>query len=53
MTERLALGFGLQFDDLYRRDGLVRLDGCFVDALDHPVGVVWTGRFADHSGTRV
>ncbi|MET0633299.1 MAG: FAD-dependent oxidoreductase [Xanthobacteraceae bacterium] len=33
MTERLALGFGLQFDDLYRRDGLVRLDGCFVDAL--------------------
>jgi NADPH-dependent glutamate synthase beta subunit-like oxidoreductase/NAD(P)H-flavin reductase len=33
MTERLALGFGLQFDDLYRRDGLIRLDGCFVDAL--------------------
>jgi NADPH-dependent glutamate synthase beta subunit-like oxidoreductase/NAD(P)H-flavin reductase len=33
MTERLALGFGLRFDDLYRRDGLVRLDGCFVDAL--------------------
>ena len=33
MTERLALGFGLRFEDLYRRDGLVRLDGQFVDAL--------------------
>src|SRR6266540_998677 len=33
MTESLTLGFGLQFDDLYRRDGLVRLDDCFVDAL--------------------
>ena len=28
MTERVALGFGLRFEDLYRRDGLVRLDGC-------------------------
>jgi NADPH-dependent glutamate synthase beta subunit-like oxidoreductase/NAD(P)H-flavin reductase len=31
MTENLALGFALRFDDLYGRDGLVRLDGCFVD----------------------
>ena len=38
MAERLALGFGLRFEDLYRRDGLVRLDGRFVDALKsrHP-----------------
>ena len=27
MTESLTLGFGLKFEDLYRRDGLVRLDG--------------------------
>jgi len=33
MTEELNLGFGLRFADLYRRDGLVRLDGAFVDAL--------------------
>jgi NADPH-dependent glutamate synthase beta subunit-like oxidoreductase/NAD(P)H-flavin reductase len=33
MTENLLLGFGLRFDDLYRRDGLVRLDGCFVDFI--------------------
>src|SRR5947209_259286 len=33
MTTSLALGFGLTFDDLYRRDGLVRLDGAFVDVL--------------------
>jgi NADPH-dependent glutamate synthase beta subunit-like oxidoreductase/NAD(P)H-flavin reductase len=33
MTEELALGFGLRFADLYRRDGLARLDGAFVDAL--------------------
>ncbi|HEY6995050.1 MAG TPA: pyridine nucleotide-disulfide oxidoreductase, partial [Xanthobacteraceae bacterium] len=38
MTERLTLGFGLRFEDLYHRDGLVRLDACFVDALEarHP-----------------
>src|SRR2546425_6730674 len=33
MTTSVALGFGLTFDDLYRRDGLVRLDGAFVDVL--------------------
>ena len=33
MTEDLILGFGLRFDDLYGRDGLVRLDACFVDFL--------------------
>ena len=29
----LALGFGLTFADLYDRDGLVRLDACFVSFL--------------------
>ena len=33
MAERLALGFGLAFEDLYRRDGLARLDGVFIEAL--------------------
>src|SRR5262245_58450993 len=33
MTQRLTLGFGLRFEELYCRDGLVRLDACFVDAL--------------------
>ncbi len=33
MTENLTLAFGLSFADLYRRGGLVRLDGCFVDFL--------------------
>jgi hypothetical protein len=33
MTDSLTLGFGLGFEDLYRREGLVRLDGCFVDFL--------------------
>ena len=33
MTEDLTLGFDLRFEDLYRRDGLVRLDRCFVEAL--------------------
>jgi NADPH-dependent glutamate synthase beta subunit-like oxidoreductase/NAD(P)H-flavin reductase len=33
MTESLSLAFDLKLADLYRRDGLVRLDGCFVDAL--------------------
>jgi NADPH-dependent glutamate synthase beta subunit-like oxidoreductase/NAD(P)H-flavin reductase len=33
MTEDLTLGFDLRFGDLYRRDGLVRLDRCFVDVL--------------------
>jgi hypothetical protein len=32
MTD-LALGFGLSFEDLYRRDGLVRLDRAFVAHL--------------------
>jgi hypothetical protein len=31
MTERLTLGFGLRFEDLYRRDGFVSLDACFVE----------------------
>jgi NADPH-dependent glutamate synthase beta subunit-like oxidoreductase/NAD(P)H-flavin reductase len=33
MTERLDLGFGLQFADLYSRDGLAQIDRRFVDAL--------------------
>jgi NADPH-dependent glutamate synthase beta subunit-like oxidoreductase/NAD(P)H-flavin reductase len=35
MTEQLTpdLGFGPRFEDLYRRDGLARIDACFVDAL--------------------
>ena len=33
MTESLTLGFDLRFADLYGRDGLVRLDGHFVDFL--------------------
>jgi NADPH-dependent glutamate synthase beta subunit-like oxidoreductase/NAD(P)H-flavin reductase len=37
-TESLTLGFDLRFEDLYRRDGLLRLDRCFVDFLQrrHP-----------------
>ncbi len=34
MTEALFLGFGLRFEDLYCRDGLLRLDRCFVDVLE-------------------
>ena len=33
MSESLSLAFDLQFEDLYRRDGLARLDGCFVEFL--------------------
>jgi NADPH-dependent glutamate synthase beta subunit-like oxidoreductase/NAD(P)H-flavin reductase len=33
MTQPLTLGFGLCFEELYCRDGLVRLDACFVDVL--------------------
>src|SRR5262249_58474925 len=33
MLESLALGFGLRFADLHDREGLVRLDGCFVAFL--------------------
>ena len=33
MTDSLTLGFDLRFADLYGRDGLVRLDGQFVDFL--------------------
>jgi NADPH-dependent glutamate synthase beta subunit-like oxidoreductase/NAD(P)H-flavin reductase len=33
MSEDLSLTFGLRFEDLYCRDGLARLDGCFVDVL--------------------
>ena len=32
-SETLSLKFGLSFDDLYRREGLVRLDAAFVDYL--------------------
>src|SRR5437879_220167 len=32
-AESLTLGFELRFVDLYHRDGLVRLDACFVDVL--------------------
>jgi hypothetical protein len=32
-SETLSLKFGLLFDDLYRREGLVRLDAAFVDYL--------------------
>ena len=37
-TKSLTLGFDLRFEDLYRRDGLLRLDHCFVDFLQrrHP-----------------
>src|SRR5688572_17341107 len=34
MSEALFLGFGLRFEDLYCRDGLLRLDRCFVDVLE-------------------
>src|SRR5215510_9189036 len=33
MNENLSLAFDLRFEDLYRREGLARLDGCFVDFL--------------------
>ena len=33
MSESLSLAFDLRLEDLYRRDGLVRLDGCFVEFL--------------------
>src|SRR5579859_1866926 len=33
MRTMLALGFGLTFEDLYRRDGLIRLDQAFTDRL--------------------
>jgi NADPH-dependent glutamate synthase beta subunit-like oxidoreductase/NAD(P)H-flavin reductase len=33
MSETLSLAFDLRFEDLYRRDGLARLDGCFVEFL--------------------
>src|SRR5262245_12246126 len=33
MNESLSLAFDLRFEDLYRRDGLARLDGCFVEFL--------------------
>ena len=32
-TDALTLAHGLTFDDLYDRDGLVRLDGIFLDVL--------------------
>ena len=35
MSTSLSLAFDLRFEDLYGRDGLVRLDGCFVDFLRH------------------
>ena len=33
MSTSLSLAFDLRFEDLYGRDGLARLDGCFVDFL--------------------
>ena len=33
MTDRLVLGFGLHFEDLYDREGLTRLDGLFLTHL--------------------
>jgi NADPH-dependent glutamate synthase beta subunit-like oxidoreductase/NAD(P)H-flavin reductase len=33
MSEGLSLAFGLRFEDLYCRNGLARLDGCFVEFL--------------------
>jgi NADPH-dependent glutamate synthase beta subunit-like oxidoreductase/NAD(P)H-flavin reductase len=33
MNEELALGYGLQFADLYEREGLVRLDAAFIEFL--------------------
>ena len=33
MRTTLALNFGLTFEDLYRRDGLIRLDQAFTDRL--------------------
>jgi NADPH-dependent glutamate synthase beta subunit-like oxidoreductase/NAD(P)H-flavin reductase len=32
-SDRCPLGFGLQFEDLYRREGLLRLDAAFLDQL--------------------
>src|SRR5688500_11473146 len=34
MREALFLGFGLRFEALYCRGGLLRLDCCFVDVLE-------------------
>jgi NADPH-dependent glutamate synthase beta subunit-like oxidoreductase/NAD(P)H-flavin reductase len=33
MSTNLSLAFDLRFEDLYGHDGLLRLDGCFVDFL--------------------
>src|SRR6202012_6154091 len=33
MSTGLALGFGLNFQDLYHRDGLIRLDQAFIASL--------------------
>ncbi len=33
-SESLHLKFGLSFDDLYRREGLVRIDAAFIDYLE-------------------
>ena len=32
--DQLALGFGFSFEDLYRREGLVKLDARFLEALE-------------------
>ncbi len=32
-SEQCALGFGLQFEDLYAREGLLRLDAAFLNQL--------------------
>src|SRR5438552_7935807 len=33
VSGQFALGFGIRFEDLYNRDGLVRLDAAFLDHL--------------------
>ena len=42
----LRLNFGLSFDDLYRREGLLRLDELFVGALNEAA----SGRRGDGRG---
>ncbi len=46
----LSLAFGLAFADLYSRDGLVRLDSAFLDAL-READAALTGRFAEARST--
>ena len=36
MTEILDLAFDFQFEDLYLRDGLARIERCFTNFLKEP-----------------